>query len=60
MKHKSLISSKLDQINNTLTALDSFISSNRPARELKECIEKAKEKLADIQTLISNESESWN
>ena len=60
MKHKSLITSKLDQINNALTVLDSFISTGRPSRELKEHIEKVKERLADIQTLINNESESWN
>lgn len=60
MKHKPLISSKLDQINNDLTVLDSFISTNRPPQELKIYIEKVKEKLADVQTLINNESESWN
>lgn len=60
MRHKDLITTKLDQINNNLTVLDSFISTNRPPRELKEHIEKIKEKLADIQTLINNESGSWN
>ncbi len=60
MKHKALIVTKLEQVNNTLTALDSFISNGRSPRELKEQIEKVKERLADIQTLLNNESESWN
>lgn len=60
MKHKNLIVSKLEQVNNYLTALDSSLSSGRSPRELKEQIEKVKEKLADIQTLINNESESWS
>lgn len=60
MKHKSLVTSKLDQINNALTALDSYISTGKSPRELKESIEKVKERLADIQTLINNESESWS
>jgi hypothetical protein len=60
MKHKHLITTKLDQINNNLTSLDSLLSSGRSPRELKEYIEKMKEKLADVQTLINNESESWN
>ena len=60
MKHRQRATQLLDQVDNSLTSLDSFISNGRPARELKEMIEKIKEKLGDIQTLLNNESDSWS
>lgn len=60
MKHRQRTTHLLEQVDNNLTSLDSFISNGRPARELKEVIEKIKEKLADIQTLLNNESDSWS
>jgi hypothetical protein len=60
MKHRQRATQLLDQVDNSLTSLDSFISNSRPARELKEMIEKIKEKLGDIQTLLNNESDSWS
>lgn len=60
MKHRQRTTHLLEQVDNSLTSLDSFISNGRPARELKEVIEKIKEKLSDIQTLLNNESDSWS
>lgn len=60
MKHRQRTTHLLEQVDNNLTSLDSFISNGRPARELKEVIEKIKERLADIQTLLNNESDSWS
>jgi archaellum component FlaC len=60
MKHRQRTTQLLEQVDNSLTSLDSFISNGRPSYELKEAIEKIKEKLGDIQTLLNNESDSWS
>lgn len=60
MKHKDLITSKLDQLSNRLVNLESLLSANRPLSEVRSTIEGMKERLEDLQTLINTQSESWN
>lgn len=60
MKHKELAINKIDQIANGLTALDSMISNGRTVYEIREMVDKIKEKLSDVITILNNESDSWN
>lgn len=60
MRNKQVVTSKLENLVNRLTSLDSSISIGKPVRELKLEIEAIKEKIADIQTLVNNEGDSWN
>ena len=60
MRHKDVITAKIEQVHNSLTSLDSQLSRGTTINEAKEAIEKIKEKLADIQTLINTQSDSWN
>ena len=60
MRHKDVITAKIEQVHNSLTSLDSQLSRGTTINEAKEAIEKIKEKLADIQTLINTQSDSWS
>lgn len=60
MRNKQTVTSKLETLVNRLTSLDSSMSIGKPIRELKLDIEDIKEKIADIQTLVNNEDDSWN
>jgi hypothetical protein len=60
MKHKDLMTVKLEQLDNALTMLNSLISTNKPSYEVKDYVGEIKERVADLQTLINNESDSWN
>ena len=60
MRNKQVVTSKLETVVNRLTSLDSSMSIGKPIRDLTLEIEDIKEKLADIQTLVNNESDSWN
>jgi hypothetical protein len=54
MRYKQLITGKIEQINNTLNVLDHAISTN-DSQSSKQIVEKVKEKLEEIQTLVNTE-----
>jgi len=54
MRYKQLITGKIEQINNTLNVLNHAISTN-DSQSSKQIVEKVKEKLEEIQTLINTE-----
>lgn len=63
MRQKQLVSKKLDQLENMLNKLN-FQFRELPlngdqARELRNFVDYIKEHVADIQTLINNESNEW-
>lgn len=60
MKNKQLVTKHIEQVDNALTFLASHISGGSSPRELKDIIDKIKEKLQDIQTLLNTERDSWN
>ena len=60
MRNKELISRKIEQLSNSLSILDASMSTGTPINELKRMVEVMQERLADMQTLINTESESWN
>ena len=54
MIYKQLITGKIEQINNTLNVLNHAISTN-DSQSSKQIVEKVKEKLEEIQTLVNTE-----
>lgn len=54
MRYKQLITGKIEQINNTLNVLNHSISTN-DSQSSKQIVEKVKEKLEEIQTLVNTE-----
>ena len=60
MRHKQLITEKLERLDDELTNLSSTLSQSKYVREIKEKIFLIKERLNDIQTLINTEGSQWN
>lgn len=63
MRQKQLVSKKLDQLENMLNKLNfqfrELPLNGNQARELRNFVDYIKEHVADIQTLINNESNEW-
>lgn len=57
MKNKQLVIRKLDQLRNVINVQDSSISMLRPPIELKEQLERMREKIEEIEVLINTENE---
>jgi len=60
MRHKQLVTEKLERLDDELTNLLSLLSYSKDIRETKEKIFLIKERLDDIQTLINTEGNEWN
>lgn len=58
MRYKVLVSKKLDELNNIILGLNSLLSQNPTRQQVDNQIEKHKNKLEEIQTLINAEQES--
>lgn len=57
MRYKSLVTRKLEELNSIVNGLSSLISQNPSREQLQNQIEKHKDKLEEIQTLINSEQE---
>lgn len=57
MRYKVLVSKKLDELNNIILGLNSLLSQNPTREQLQNQIEKHKNKVEEIQTLINSEQE---
>ena len=57
MRYKQLVSKKLDELNNILLSLNSLLSQNPTREQLQNQIEKHKNKVEEIQTLVNSEQE---
>jgi len=57
MRYKALVSKKLDELNNIVLGLTSLLSQNPTREQLENQIEKHKNKLEEIQTLVNSEQE---
>lgn len=60
MRHKELITQKLERLDSELTNLVSSLSYAKDIREIKERIFLIKDQVGDIQTLINTEGSDWN
>jgi hypothetical protein len=57
MRYKQLVSKKLDELNNIVIGLNSLLSQNPTREQVQNQIEKHKDKVEEIQTLINSEQE---
>jgi hypothetical protein len=57
MRYKALVTRKLEELNSIVNGLSSLISQNPSREQLQNQIEKHKDKLEEIQTLINSEQE---
>ena len=57
MRYKQLVSKKLDELNNIVLGLTSLLSQNPTREQLENQIEKHKNKVEEIQTLVNAEQE---
>jgi len=59
MRHKTLILTKLEKLDNELTNLNSFLSIAKNINEVKDKVFNIKEKVVEIRTLINTEGDDW-
>jgi hypothetical protein len=57
MRYKALVSRKLDELSNIVLGLNSLLSHNPTREQIQNQIEKHKDKLEEIQTLVNAEQE---
>ena len=57
MRYKSLVLRKLEELSSIINGLSSLLSQNPTREQLQNQIEKHKDKLEEIQTLINSEQE---
>ena len=60
MRNKANVTRQLEQLDNALTNIASYLNTGMPINQVKDYIYQIKEKLQDIQTLVNTESDSWN
>lgn len=59
MRHKTLMLTKLEKLDNELTNLNSFLAVAKSLSEVKDKIFDIKERLAEIRTLVNTEGDDW-
>ena len=57
MRYKSLISRKLEELDNIILGLKSLLSGNPSRDQVENQFAKSKDKIEEIQTLINTEEE---
>ena len=59
MRHKTLMLTKLEKLDNELTNLSSFLAIAKNIPEIKDRIFEIKDKISEMRTLINTEGEDW-
>lgn len=59
MRYKTLVTNKLEALDNSVSRLNSLISQNFTRDQFQEVLANLKEKIQEIQTLINSEQESY-
>lgn len=59
MRYKSLVTSKLEALDNSISRLNSLVSQNFTRDQFQEVITALREKIQEIQTLVNSEQESF-
>ena len=59
MRYKSLVSTKLEALQNTVNRLNSLLSQNLTREQFQEVVQSLKDKIEEIQTLINVEQEEF-
>ena len=58
MRYKSLVTNKLEALDNSISRLNSLVSQNFTREQFQEVITALREKIAEVQTLVNSEQES--
>jgi peptidoglycan hydrolase CwlO-like protein len=59
MRYKTLVTTKLEALDNSINRLNSLVSQNFTRNQFQEVLTSLKEKIQEIQTLINSEQESF-
>jgi hypothetical protein len=59
MRYKQLVSRKLEELQNLINVQSSMVSQMRPPEEMKDHLDKIKNKLQEVQVLINTEYETY-
>lgn len=59
MRYKSLVTNKLEALDNSINRLNSLVSQNFTRDQFQEVLATLKEKIQEIQTLVNSEQESF-
>jgi hypothetical protein len=59
MRYKSLVSNKLEALDNSIARLNSLLSQNLTRDQFQEVVVTLREKIQEIQTLINAEQEEF-
>jgi peptidoglycan hydrolase CwlO-like protein len=59
MRYKTLVTNKLEALDNSISRLNSLVSQNLTRDQFQEVLTSIKEKIQEIQTLINSEQESY-
>lgn len=57
MRYKDLVTTKLEQLENSLNVLSSLLSQGASGYDIQEWFERIKEKINEAQTLINSETQ---
>lgn len=58
MRYKTLVTNKLEALDNSISRLNSLVSQNFTREQFQEVIIVLREKIAEVQTLVNSEQES--
>lgn len=58
MRYKTLVSKKLEALDNNVSGLNSLLSQNFTREQFLRIIDNIREKIEEIQTLVNSEQES--
>jgi hypothetical protein len=59
MRYKTLVTNKLEALDNSISRLNSLVSQNFTRDQFQEVLANLKEKIQEIQTLVNSEQESY-
>jgi hypothetical protein len=59
MRYKTLITNKLEALDNSVSRLNSLLSQNFTREQFQQVVESLREKIQEVQTLVNTEQESF-
>ncbi len=59
MRYKTLITNKLEALDNFVSRLNSLLSQNFTREQFQQVVESLREKIQEVQTLVNTEQESF-
>lgn len=59
MRYKTLISNKLEALDNSVSRLNSLLSQNFTREQFQQVVQSLREKIQEVQTLVNTEQETF-